>query len=134
MTIVAAACKYGDVICFIPAPARHSDVEQSLFKAFGKYSARVKREQGFIDDQGRYLNRRDAYIHARACDQPWFRPEGSEYYRGPDLYSEDVWESGDKFISPLTEVKRCCACGTKENLHSDGWYGYRCDSDDCLPF
>ena len=28
----------------------------------------------------------------------------------------------------------CCVCGTKKNLHKDGWYGYRCNSDDCVPF
>lgn len=28
----------------------------------------------------------------------------------------------------------CCCCGTKVGLHKDGWYGYRCDSDDCLVF
>ena len=28
----------------------------------------------------------------------------------------------------------CCSCGTTKNLHKDGWYGYRCDSDGCIPF
>lgn len=29
----------------------------------------------------------------------------------------------------------CCCCGTKAGLHWDGaWYGYRCDSDDCIVF
>jgi hypothetical protein len=29
---------------------------------------------------------------------------------------------------------KCCCCGTRENLHKDGWYGYRCNSIDCVPF
>lgn len=28
----------------------------------------------------------------------------------------------------------CCVCGTIENVVSDGWYGYRCDSDKCMCF
>lgn len=28
----------------------------------------------------------------------------------------------------------CCVCGTTKNLHKDGWYGYRCSSDDCIVF
>ena len=31
-------------------------------------------------------------------------------------------------------VKECCVCKTTENLHWDGWYGYRCDSADCVVF
>lgn len=27
---------------------------------------------------------------------------------------------------------KCCCCGTTENIHKDGWYGYRCDSVDCM--
>lgn len=29
-------------------------------------------------------------------------------------------------------VPKCCVCGTTENLHEDGWYGYRCNSVDCI--
>lgn len=29
--------------------------------------------------------------------------------------------------------KRCCVCGTTENLRKDGWYGYRCDKASCVP-
>lgn len=32
------------------------------------------------------------------------------------------------------EEPHCCVCGTTENLHKDGWYGYRCDSGDCVCF
>ena len=37
----------------------------------------------------------------------------------------------EQFASP---TKECCVCGTTENLHKDGFYGYRCDSDGCVPF
>lgn len=32
------------------------------------------------------------------------------------------------------KIPKCCVCGTKEDLHKDGWYGYRCDSKDCMCF
>lgn len=32
------------------------------------------------------------------------------------------------------KIARCCVCGTTKNLHEDGWYGYRCDSADCMVF
>lgn len=30
------------------------------------------------------------------------------------------------------ESPKCCVCGTTENLHKDGWYGYRCDKPECM--
>lgn len=34
----------------------------------------------------------------------------------------------------VEQTPRCCVCKTTENLHADGWYGYRCNSVDCVPF
>ena len=34
----------------------------------------------------------------------------------------------------VTEVPKCCVCGTEENLRRDGWHGYRCNSADCMVF
>jgi organic radical activating enzyme len=34
----------------------------------------------------------------------------------------------------LLEGKVCCVCGTLDNVHRDGNYGYRCDSEACLVF
>lgn len=31
-----------------------------------------------------------------------------------------------------TDTPRCCVCGTEENLRKDGWYGYRCNSPECV--
>lgn len=33
-----------------------------------------------------------------------------------------------------TPQPRCCVCHTTENLHKDGIYGYRCNSEGCIPF
>ena len=36
--------------------------------------------------------------------------------------------------APVPIEKKCCVCGTKDNLYNDGWYGYRCTSPDCIVF
>lgn len=33
---------------------------------------------------------------------------------------------------PLVPAPQCCVCGTTFDLHRDGWYGYRCNSSDCV--
>jgi len=42
--------------------------------------------------------------------------------------ADEFWQKFEK------EPNRCCSCGTTENLHQDGRYGYRCNSDDCIPY
>lgn len=39
---------------------------------------------------------------------------------------------GDRVKNP--NVPKCCVCDTTENLHKDGWHGYRCNSPDCVCF
>ena len=43
---------------------------------------------------------------------------------------------GPANLIPMTvktpEQPMCCVCGTTENVRYDGWYGYRCDSEDCM--
>jgi len=34
----------------------------------------------------------------------------------------------------ITKQQKCCVCGTTENLHKDGWHGYRCGSQGCVCF
>lgn len=47
--------------------------------------------------------------------------------------AENIWESMQIDGRP-DSPPRCCVCDTTENLHKDGWYGYRCDSDGCVCF
>lgn len=49
-------------------------------------------EQGFIDHKGNFLNRQDAWKHARECGQlsqstEWYKSDG----RDCELYSEDLY-------------------------------------------
>lgn len=50
-----------------------------------------------------------------------------------NLAGEDIWESMQEDGNP-TSPPRCCSCGTTIGLRPDGGYGYRCESDDCLPY
>uniref|UniRef100_A0AAU8KXG1 Uncharacterized protein n=1 Tax=Serratia phage Kevin TaxID=3161161 RepID=A0AAU8KXG1_9CAUD len=87
--IVAAACKYGDVII---TGARHYDrVMHGQLKAFSEDSEvrMMKRGeviQGFIDNQGNFLNREEALVVAREAGQIRYK-HGPEY----ELFSEDLY-------------------------------------------
>jgi hypothetical protein len=88
--IIAAAIKIADVICFIPAPARHHHVLHSLAKSFKGRTDRGYTEevQGFVTDTGLFLNREDAHQYASQQEQMIRKPGG---YDGPELFSEDLW-------------------------------------------
>lgn len=49
-------------------------------------------EQGFIDHRGSFLNRQDAWVHARECGQ---LSQSTEWYKSDnrdcELYSEDLY-------------------------------------------
>lgn len=87
--IVAAACKYGDVII---TGARHYDkVMHGQLLAFSEdHELRLMKRgdvvQGFIDNQGTFLNREEALLVAQAAGQV-------RYKHGPDyeLFSEDLY-------------------------------------------
>lgn len=96
--IIAAAIKIGDVVTFIPAPARHHDVLRGLKDNFkGRTDQGYLCEtQGFLTSSGLFLNRSEAYEHALACGQGLPRrkailAEGYQAYNGTELFSEDLW-------------------------------------------
>ncbi len=92
--IVASAIKVGSLVCTMPAPARHHDIIRQMSKQnVHDYSDET---QGFINDQGQFMNRRDAYQHALQCGQGTPRRditlnEKPNSYDGPELFSEDLW-------------------------------------------
>lgn len=90
--IVAAAVKYGDLITFLPAPARHHDVLRAfLANGIRKPGSYDRETQGFVTDNAVFLGRADAMRHALECGQPLLRHLNPTGYQGPDLYSEDLW-------------------------------------------
>jgi hypothetical protein len=46
--------------------------------------------QGFLDDQSNFLDRREAYIHAKNTGQLARNPD-PKLYQGSELFSEDLW-------------------------------------------
>lgn len=91
MTITAAAIKFGDLVCWLPAPARHHHILRSVVANYkGRSDAGYLREvQGFMTDDCRFLDRKEAYAHAQNCKQPLPRRPGG--YNGDELFSEDLW-------------------------------------------
>ncbi|AYP28447.1 hypothetical protein HWB92_gp189 [Serratia phage vB_SmaA_3M] len=87
--IVAAACKYGDVII---TGARHYDrVMHGQLKAFSEDSelrmmSRGEVIQGFIDNQGNFHNREEALVIAREAGQIRFKHPPEH-----ELFSEDLY-------------------------------------------
>lgn len=102
MTIVAAAVRYTlpeipakfpyrpTLIFTMPRPARHGDITATLYLL--NPGAALQCEQGFITDDGVFLDRKEAYIHAVANAQPWRADarQGNKY-QGDQLFSEDLW-------------------------------------------
>ena len=58
----------------------------------------------------------------------------------PDRIADLLDEAAEEIqrlrkYEPKPVEKKCCVCGTTENLRYDGpWYGYRCDSVDCMVY
>lgn len=82
--ITHVAVKYQGVVYSLPAPNRHHHVIRMIGGINGPD------EQGFLDNNGNFLTRRQAMLLARGNGQ-LKRREGPEHYQGPELYSEDLW-------------------------------------------
>lgn len=89
-----------DFIAFVPPPGRHHNVIGGLWYQFygtddvmvnprkgHSYTGEV---QGFLTDKGEFLNRREAFLHVKACGQRMIREMGKGY-QGDELFSEDLW-------------------------------------------
>ena len=81
--ITHVAIKYADKVYSLPPPNRHANIIRMIGGIKGPDT------QGFLDDTGNFLNRRDAFIHATACNQVKVRQPGQ--YNGDELFSEDLW-------------------------------------------
>lgn len=83
MKIVAAAIVYEGVVHTLPPPARHADIIKVIWQKIHK---QVTCEiQGFVTDEGKFVNRIEAGKIAIAAGQI------KELEVPPDLYSEDLW-------------------------------------------
>lgn len=72
------------VVYSLPKPNRHHNV----FFIMAPRSKEDKDIQGFVDDAGKFLTRKEAFIIATESGQINRREGG---YDGPLLFSEDLW-------------------------------------------
>lgn len=85
--ITHAAIRFKGQTYALPAPARHHDVIRHICSITNEPTVTAYGDdQGFVDDQGRYLTREEAFIVAHTSRQTKRRCEV-----GAQLYSEDVW-------------------------------------------
>lgn len=57
--VVAAACRYDGLVCALPQPARHHHIIRALATIQG-IEMPVDKEQGFVTNTGRFVNREEA--------------------------------------------------------------------------
>ena len=91
--ITYVAVKTGNgKLYFLPAPNRHHNVlrlMKSLIKDEDRdYSTEI---EGFLDEDGEFINRKEAYILALEHDQIDRCGHPPNSYNGTELYSEDLW-------------------------------------------
>lgn len=80
--ITHVALKDGKKVYALPAPNRHHHVIGMIGGTHGQ------EVQGFLDANGTFLNRKQAFVVAQMTGQLNRNPGG---YQGPELFSEDLW-------------------------------------------
>lgn len=91
--IVAVALECNGMIFTMPPPNRHHNL---LHWWSPDSDMEVEFTQGFITDEGIFLDRKKAYLHCIIVNQPLVRrnqllSEGKDVYNGDKLFSEDLW-------------------------------------------
>jgi hypothetical protein len=90
--VVCAAVKYASG--YVIAGARHFDLVMhehlEQLRSHPAYDLGVRCEQGFIDQRGVFMNRREAWQVALAANQILFRCGGDDT-DGGTLYSENLY-------------------------------------------
>lgn len=83
--IVASAVKdEAGLVHSLPKPARHHHILHKMYD-LGLSVSHSNTVQGFLDDQGNFLNRSEAALHAHKCKQLKMK------IAPPYIYSEDLW-------------------------------------------
>ena len=84
ITHVAIRSQHGNVVA-LPEPFRHSDV---ILRMNSQGIRTIGMTQGFLNKQGWFLDRNEAYQVAKDCGQ--YNPKPGSAVEGV-LYSEDLW-------------------------------------------
>lgn len=69
----------------LPPPNRHHNILHNL-----KIANTASVEEGFVVENQSFISREDAFKLATLNNQ-LKRREGTQYYQGPKLFSEDLW-------------------------------------------
>lgn len=83
--ITHVAIKYAGKLYSLPAPNRHHHIIRMIYDETGQPVD--SNEQGFLDDEGCFLTRKQALVVAIANEQVL----DVSKIRGNILFSEDVW-------------------------------------------
>lgn len=82
--ITSVAMLYKGSIVVVPRPGRHHDIIEVL--ARGGEPTPVVGEQGFVNENGNFLNRKEALCEAIRCNQLIRKTNPKDR-----LFSEDLW-------------------------------------------
>jgi hypothetical protein len=85
--IVAAALQVDGMAISLPAPNRHHNVIHAMHKRGWMDESREEIAQGFVTSTGRFVEREEAFVIAKAAGQLLDRSNRTFGY----LFSEDVW-------------------------------------------
>ncbi len=88
-TITHVAVKTGEKNWSLPKPNRHHNILREMYES-GVSRDYANETEGFLDEDGNFLNRSEAYLLAVSTGQI-NRRTGDQYYQGKELYSEDLW-------------------------------------------
>lgn len=85
--ITHVAIRFQGQVYSLPAPNRHHDVIMHIVESLGvSYVDAPQDDQGFLDEDERFLNRKQALVSAKIHNQ-LIRKTSPNYL----LFSEDLW-------------------------------------------
>lgn len=84
--IISVAIKQGNIIHTLPQPKRHHHVLWEISERSPMGLIMAEGVQGFLDNEGNFLDRTEALHHALACGQIE-KPK----FQDNELFSEDLW-------------------------------------------
>lgn len=86
--IIRAACRWRGGVWSLPEPKRHGDVLMLMYEMMGDEHAGMDGEQGFMTNQGRFVDRKIGRRIAIASGQ---YGDGEGPPHPEQLFSEDLW-------------------------------------------
>ena len=88
LKITHVAIVFDGAVWVLPEPNRHHNVIRAIYDD-NKVGINGPHKEGFLTEDGEYINRKDAFVLAGLNGQLLKRsPFG---YNGDELYSEDLW-------------------------------------------